>query len=1194
MAEEDSLLQKVLLVSFSSVDAAQSRSTHLPRLAAQLQALQALAAPLPLPSQPAAAQPFSFDFGSLSVPSGVVPSSSSVSVPRLKVALLSSILQERLSICNSVTGCLQYLMSCYQRLVELHKNTEETATSKEVFAGVKKELCLKTKELLLEEQRRLHSGGNRSMSHSELLPLLDQCPIMFLDDLHAGCSDLEATLVFLPLLQQLSTQMQQAVRGVNLLDGGHIVYLKRLFLVSQSNAMIQMIGTVLTREVGSASTMTAREMENSFLLSPFFAMTSILSPFDKNAFNYFESLLPNSSSGQRQDVRLLQVNIQNCFKQAHECIHAVLKKLLVTKETKEGAISWLTALLQLNDARVGLLASDPLYQEMQLLLSTDGFLLNVVNVCLLFCKPFLDPKLGKVQLINPSFCQSTHRFDVTKQPKLSDLAPNAGPIGTTHFNFISEIFFVTFYALHIGFITSIGHYNNLVTMYQQTKKSVDTLKKQGGSWDQTPEGTKASTTLKRVINFLDGFETQLLDTSLLDMCAQFYNLAMIFMVHLPLDPTSKVSPEVISFMSSFPEFFVRDVAEFFMFLLRFKTDLLDLSHISRAVEWAVILLSKPTLVRNPIIRAKLANLLAELAFHGKSQQGQIGQALLYSLLGNKLLQNHSLVGLTSLYVDVDIVEGLDVDKEKFDKYNVRQSLAMLFNELWQYPDFVSSCIAEAETPLFSKFIGTVINDSIHLLEDSLGRLMDIRQLQLAMQNLDEWNSQGSEVKAEREKYYSIQENSAKGFLTLALAVLDLLAKLTNEKQTLKQFMEPVMLTRVAAMLVHFFDTLAGPKCNNLKVNNPEKYNFSPKDLLMKITKICMNFVSSKNFVEAMANDMDYSHEIMKKVLYFLNRERIVPEEHCKILEVFIAQVESHLMLPEEMGDGKAEVQPMDLVEQSLDSEEWAKSYVDQLKDEVFDTCDMKIAGTESNKYDHHYATNIATTGSVASSKMVRLSKECQTLATSLPISPSSSIFVRADEERLDVMKAIITGPAGTPYSLGCFTFDIYFPHDYPVVPPLVNLEITGNGTVRFNPNLYNCGKVCLSLLGTWHGDNQLTKWNPGSSSLYQVLVSIQAFILVEEPYFNEPAYEAQRGTKEGTSRSAEYNENIWVGTLRHAIIGQLRNPTKGFETVIQSHFRLHKHNLRKQAEQWVLEASDTNRAKLERALHDLNKELNKL
>jgi hypothetical protein len=48
--------------------------------------------------------------------------------------------------------------------------------------------------------------------------------------------------------------------------------------------------------------------------------------------------------------------------------------------------------------------------------------------------------------------------------------------------------------------------------------------------------------------------------------------------------------------------------------------------------------------------------------------------------------------------------------------------------------------------------------------------------------------------------------------------------------------------------------------------------------------------------------------------------------------------------------------------------------------------------------------------------------------------------------------------------------------------PQVQFLTTGGGTVRFNPNLYNCGKVCLSLLGTWAGPS----WQPGISTLLQV------------------------------------------------------------------------------------------------------------
>ena len=42
------------------------------------------------------------------------------------------------------------------------------------------------------------------------------------------------------------------------------------------------------------------------------------------------------------------------------------------------------------------------------------------------------------------------------------------------------------------------------------------------------------------------------------------------------------------------------------------------------------------------------------------------------------------------------------------------------------------------------------------------------------------------------------------------------------------------------------------------------------------------------------------------------------------------------------------------------------------------------------------------------------------------------------------------------------------PSDYPKTSPFVKFE-TIDGRVRFNPNLYTAGKVCLSILGTWSG-----------------------------------------------------------------------------------------------------------------------------
>lgn len=49
---------------------------------------------------------------------------------------------------------------------------------------------------------------------------------------------------------------------------------------------------------------------------------------------------------------------------------------------------------------------------------------------------------------------------------------------------------------------------------------------------------------------------------------------------------------------------------------------------------------------------------------------------------------------------------------------------------------------------------------------------------------------------------------------------------------------------------------------------------------------------------------------------------------------------------------------------------------------------------------------------------------------------------------MDLVRAIITGPKDTPYSRGCFVFDVYFPERYPEVSPLVKIVTTGNSTVR--------------------------------------------------------------------------------------------------------------------------------------------------
>ena len=82
---------------------------------------------------------------------------------------------------------------------------------------------------------------------------------------------------------------------------------------------------------------------------------------------------------------------------------------------------------------------------------------------------------------------------------------------------------------------------------------------------------------------------------------------------------------------------------------------------------------------------------------------------------------------------------------------------------------------------------------------------------------------------------------------------------------------------------------------------------------------------------------------------------------------------------------------------------------------------------------------------------------------------------------------MIVGPSRTPYEDGLFFFDFQLSSDYPQSPPVGHYY--SYCTDRLNPNLYEDGKVCVSLLGTWSGKGT-ESWTPNSNML-QLLVSIQ-------------------------------------------------------------------------------------------------------
>ncbi|KAK7348049.1 hypothetical protein VNO80_22598 [Phaseolus coccineus] len=215
-----------------------------------------------------------------------------------------------------------------------------------------------------------------------------------------------------------------------------------------------------------------------------------------------------------------------------------------------------------------------------------------------------------------------------------------------------------------------------------------------------------------------------------------------------------------------------------------------------------------------------------------------------------------------------------------------------------------------------------------------------------------------------------------------------------------------------------------------------------------------------------------------------------------------------------------------------------------------DNNNMERFDVVSDDADHYFLVPVVDSGGfrrVESNVYKRIMREWKILARSLP----DSIYVRVYEKRIDLLRATIVGAAGTPYHDGLFFFDIAFPPDYPASPPDVHFRSYG---FSVNPNLYSNGHVCLSLINTWIGRRN-ERWDPSGSTVLQLLLSIQALVLNDKPFFNDFWSEIfLLGRMFLEKRSQAYNEAVFALNCR-TMLCQLRRPPRNFQTFVVAHFR---------------------------------------
>lgn len=183
----------------------------------------------------------------------------------------------------------------------------------------------------------------------------------------------------------------------------------------------------------------------------------------------------------------------------------------------------------------------------------------------------------------------------------------------------------------------------------------------------------------------------------------------------------------------------------------------------------------------------------------------------------------------------------------------------------------------------------------------------------------------------------------------------------------------------------------------------------------------------------------------------------------------------------------------------------------------------------------------------------RLAKEQAILAKLKPTIDDHGDFFQFvfNSEIQSQAKLIMAGPVDTPYEGALFHFDYLFPSDFPHQPPLAyfrtkhrSVEPQYHG--RVSPNLYQDGKVCLSMYGTWGKST----WAP-SIRLEGQIQSLRSESFRKNPLESEP------GKSGNKKKDADYAQKIRSRVEEHYILKNIEKPDPDFKDVTKHYYCLH-------------------------------------
>ncbi|KAL9647901.1 hypothetical protein ABK040_008172 [Willaertia magna] len=807
---------------------------------------------------------------------------------------LESVLVERISNMEKDKSIFSYLIECYDRLEkEIQINEQKKKENNLKYLKTMKDIIISYSGIVLSEpemfdqnENIIKQGGGiivNYLIHENGLEL----PGSFLNELVNKFNNIEEDKTLEKIFRIVFTELSNRMLKITMLDDySSILYaMKKLTLIKE-------LGIILVNHpIFFPIKNDGYAYEYESILGPFFKMT-VYYDHAQVGQHYFGLNIERLTN---QDVSNIKSQLRSRITSIHNDLHKIIMDLLKPKETRDKMVDWLSKCVQVNQSRAKMHV-DP-YTS-----SSEGFMTNFCSVMLRLCSPFLAIDNNKLPItkIQSSYILQDVNFKLDTKLKLSEKEfeeYSKTIIPLKEYSFITKTFFLTYRSLHLGLLQTIDKYQNA-------------LKRLGEL--QRVYSVQPSDQLRKEIDQLYivkwTAETHLLHPELHKYLLDFYRFSTIWLIEL-VDPNnnSKYPTQSLNLLNlneegnkefgSMSEFFIENIIDFILFLLRFKPESLDTITLDEVFDMMCLFLYHSNYIKNPYIIAKYPEVYAAMIPQGNNDT--LSQRLAEYIPNHKLSQNYLTSGLMRLYIDI---EHTGTSTSFYDKFTPRYYISLVLKNLWKYKAYRESFLnitkqRDANTR-FMKFFNVLLNDSIYLLDNSLKDLQKIREVQNLMENIEEWNKLTNQQRTEKNKDLAQYERIVKSYLLLANETVHMLSYLS--KDIPHPFLRPEMVDRVASMLNYFLVELAGPQCQNLKVKEPEKYHFNPKYLLTEITDTYIHFSGFDEFTKAVAKDeRSFKSEVFERVIAILRRIG-KPEEYIKKFDTFaLKAVEESKKLMEE-------------------------------------------------------------------------------------------------------------------------------------------------------------------------------------------------------------------------------------------------------------------------------------------------------